>query len=327
MKYFILRVLFFCLLIFAILITVFTANLDKVILSANKYDYIRNQSLYSKKNEVNALTLGNSRSIGIDFKTLQLNGFHYWRAGGDLDETRIILKEVCRDLPELQEVFIPIYFTALIDNKNNEGLRRPFYSLRPLSAPISGDYKNWVISKLYFFGSDYEESKLDPNDIKGFSLDDEGVIILDSLDLLMSIDSLLIRSRERAQLHSLKILNSQNYNRDFIDSFKENILAIIHTAQFNNIRLIFYTPPMFYEYDRIMRENIKIDLMDDLAEICMKNKIEYYNFSQEEGLIHDFDLFLDPDHLNVDCGAIVFSQILKKRMLIFEHHNSVEPPQ
>ena len=323
MKNFIVRIAIFCAIIICILTVLFITQLDKVKLSANKYEYKRQQGLYLKTNEINALALGNSRSIGIDFKTLQLNGFHYWRAGGDLDETRIILKEVCRDLPELQEVFIPIYFTALIDNEYIEGLRRLFYSLRPLSAPISGDVKNWINSKFYFFGSDYAKTKLEVDGLSKLLINEYGVGLWESKANYISPDSLMKLSKSNAERHVNLIESAQKNESTMKNEFKKKVLSIIHTTQTNNIRLIFYSPPFHHEYDRIMKEKMAIDPRVILTNLCVSNNIEYYDFSQEDSLNSNLGLFRDSHHLNLDSGAIVLYEKLKEKMLIFEHGKAI----
>jgi hypothetical protein len=73
-----------------------------------RYEY-----LFENRNSINALALGSSHNLAIDFGVLGLQGYTIWEPGQDIFECEYQLKSLSKNIPNLQTVFINISFNTL----------------------------------------------------------------------------------------------------------------------------------------------------------------------------------------------------------------------
>ena len=103
-----------------------------------------------------------------------------------------------------------------------------------------------------------------------------------------------------------KIIIAQNSSKNYDLRIDENNIAalrdIISTCKQKKIKLIFVQSPIF-----ISKQNSFCD--SAFSELCSKNDIRYYNFSNHKTFNNHSEYFADRSHLN-DDGAKVFSNLL-----------------
>ena len=65
-----------------------------------------------------------------------------------------------------------------------------------------------------------------------------------------------------------------------------------------NIRIIFFTPPFFCDYNEQVDHQFHTIMIDTMKRMTSKYSVEYYNFSTSEFFDSDSTLFANADHLN-----------------------------
>lgn len=301
-------------LVLVTLLSLYLLNLEKVKLASNVYEFSRQKNLLAKKDSIFAISLGNSRNKAINFEVLELKGYQFYRHGGDLYEAYFSLLELAEDLPNLKTIFIPIHYTELSDNLGYEGIRRQFYSLRPMSLPLPNDFRVWLKSKFYFFSSDFDGEKINDEDLNSFELSEYGVIQIKEQKHSMNLDELLKQGSLRAEKHVTHMKSRGLSEAEMVENLSKAVKNLIATAKQKGYRLIFYTPPTVSSYLEKMEESYTVDPRKLLTKIAKQESVEYFDFSNVNEMNTGSIMFKDPDHLNVQTGSVVFSKMLKQAM-------------
>ncbi|HET9905477.1 MAG TPA: hypothetical protein VFQ23_02515, partial [Anaerolineales bacterium] len=104
--------------------------------------HFRSAKLENGKNQIEAITLGNSHSDAIDYSVLGMEGQSLAFAAADLFEVEKYSGYLVDFLPNLKRVFITIsYYSFSRDNAVFEPFRTRrigFYSTVPIWSPIAG---------------------------------------------------------------------------------------------------------------------------------------------------------------------------------------------
>ena len=78
--------------------------------------------LDERRDEIEAIALGNSHGHSIDFEALGLEGFHLWTLGQDLFETEALLRTFAPRLPRLRAVLLPVGFGSFTTDNSVVGV-------------------------------------------------------------------------------------------------------------------------------------------------------------------------------------------------------------
>lgn len=115
---------------------------NKIFIISERINDIRNGSLYKAE----AISIGNSHSVAINFETLGLEHVPLWTPGGDLFEARVILEQVYKSGARPKWLFLTLNpFILLQDNGHsinfsnsrlvhNRGRENAYLILREISA-------------------------------------------------------------------------------------------------------------------------------------------------------------------------------------------------
>lgn len=303
---------------------------------SNDYeDYqLQVEQLREQADEIEALSVGNSHSVAIDFETLGQRGYHLWRPSGDLFEARYQLEALLPSLPNVHTVYISTSYTEFRwDNgadPEREFIRQEMYSILPASAPLPGDLDNFMLGKLrsvfpfdYLIRADHWKNVFrgllvrpdDPPQPIRVRRETDGQTFNPRF-----VECSVLGDEELAEAAEIDVATHQGRmstmaasNTHLQRDAYRTAVELIRFLQERDIRVVFYTPPYYKTYTELSDPALISEMKQTMSRLQQEYGVEYYDFSADEELISDSRLFLNTDHLNL-CGARVFSTRLNQLM-------------
>lgn len=273
---------------------------------------------------VEAITLGHSHNLAIDFKALGVQGYHLYIPGSDLLEVELLDEQLADRLPRLRYVLVPLNLLFwLHDNEVTGNLasrghlcnalklmdskaclkRWPKVYLQgmlfPVMAPDHGAamVKAMIDRALGMGAIEYDEASPFP----------AGAPMMDGVKAVSEHGRMTaIREIDRAR-------QSADRYGEILPVIEQAIQRMVARARARGVRLIFFTPPYSDSYLETYQTEAAALLQQRMGIISLLRErydIEYYDFSRDERHIHDHSLFQDGSHMNRD-GAKKFTAILR----------------
>lgn len=286
----------------------------------------RMQMLMDKADKIEALAVGHSHNLALDFEALGLNGFHLWIIGSDMFEVRYLLNSILPRLPNLRMVFIPVTHHTFLHNNGLVGkgivIRHVYYATTPTLKsfrPIHNDFKYLIMGKVCSIARhDHWKGvfKAVLNQIRGNGVFDSFTADVSPTGKIgPPFENSMIgseRTKRFEELHqymklSKGVLEKQPETPETVFVVMRDIVQRLLQ---NGIRPIFYTTPVTRSYgDYVCREEAQtVQLTQSYLERLQDEfGIEYYDFFRDSSLVNHPEYFHDEDHLNTE-GAKVFSQ-------------------
>jgi len=287
----------------------------------------RMQQLLDRASEIEALAVGHSHNLAIDFDALGLNGFHLWIVGSDMFETRYLLNSIIPLLPNLKTVFIPVTpYTFLHDNSfHPKGviIRHVYYATTPTYRsflPVRNDFRNWVMGKLCGIARhDHWQGVVESTFDRSFH---GGNGPHQPSEARISKNGKIGPSFENSMAGCAKTKRFdelQQYIRLSKKVYEEHpglpetvYAALTDIAQMlgeNGIRPVFYSAPVVHDFRAYLQreEGTVLELGKTYMERLEREfDIQYYDFFSDTLFANQPEYFHDEDHLNT-LGANVFS--------------------
>ncbi|HEX7242280.1 MAG TPA: hypothetical protein VF263_18480 [Longimicrobiaceae bacterium] len=279
---------------------------------------LRVRFLEESADSLEALAVGNSHNLAIDFDALGMRGFHIWQGGTDPFELEYQLRYLMPRVPRVRTVLIPAsYFLFVSDNaalvtEDRSDLRRSFYAAQPQPRWIAGDFTHFLEAHAapvarpdHWLGV-----------VKGLATGQRvGVPTERSYcrPVLLTADSLAKDAAKRLELHrGLYTEMSQNHPR-LADDAQAALARAVDGLRERGVRVVFFTPPYYHLYERGFDPRVRDDMRRRMAALASRPGVEWHDLSQDPALTRDPANFMDGDHLSCR-GAAAFSRRLRAEM-------------
>ena len=290
----------------------------------------RYQQLEKKKASIEAITIGSSHSVAIDFQHLQLNGYHTWFFAEDLFETAVKAEAIIPELPHLKTVFLCL--PKIIFSHNNavtewgkqyRNKERIHYLLEK-DLPIANDinswangnladlvrYDHWVFMPKYLAGQDSIVPISELNSIEALTTDGN---LRGETSGMPNLERLKEISLEKLEIH-MDFMEAAEQKSISLQNRTQNALEnIIRICQQHKVELILYTPPCSQSYLQNLPKRFETQFNHCLTSLQQKFKIHYFDFSNIPDSQQNPSYFQDGTHLS-SRGAETFSKLLKERL-------------
>lgn len=289
---------------------------------------VRMQQFLARADEIEALAVGHSHNLALDFDAMELNGFHLWVVGSDMFETRYLLNSILPLLPNLRTVFIPITpYTFLHDNSLHPRgviVRHVYYVTTPTYRsffPVRRDFRYLVMGKLCgiarhdhwagVFKSLCSRSFQAGNGTHSLSRP----LISKNGRLGPPFENSMAGCQRTKRFDELK--QYMTFSKDVYEQRPElpqgvfaALTDITRRLKDNDIRPVFYSAPVVSDFRQYLHQEERdmVELADTYMERLQNEfAIKYYDFLNDTLFASQPDYFHDEDHLNT-TGARVFSK-------------------
>lgn len=288
--------------------------------------------LEAEKDQIEAVTLGNSHSDAIDYAVLGMEGQSFAFAAADLFEMEKYADTLVDQLPGLKTVFITIsYYSFSRDNATFEPFRTRrirFYSIIPVWSPIIGDTANFLAGKLD--ASTHILSVVRSDNWQGVWTNltthssSEDPFPYDGVRTTSVWGECSHYTAEQLEIHAQEIAGRNVSSSSQMaavhpglnqDAF-EALGRMIERLQSNGIRVVLFTPTYYEKYTEHFAKDGSYmidDMTDRVNKLQQTYHVEYYDFSNDEDIRHEPELFYNSDHLS-ECGHKVFTAKLREAM-------------
>ncbi len=283
--------------------------------------------------EIEAITVGHSHNLAIDFDALGLKGYHLWAVGTDMFEVRYFVNAVLPSLPELKVVLLPVdEFAFSHDNELfDPGLfvRWMYYAVTPApSSPqlIHGDFKGFLVGKLSgiarrdhwkgVFRAAWRRLRKqgEVSMPERYGITDDGLI-------RMPHEKNMVGVSETPRLAELKmyirfVSRAHKLRPDLTGDVFNALVELVERLHSNNIPLILYSTPVFRTYKQLLqRENTPslTATTEYVGRLLKTDGVQFYDLAQDTTFSHHPEFFYDEDHLNA-VGARAFSLKLRREI-------------
>jgi hypothetical protein len=293
-------------------------------------------SLMNRRNQVQAISLGNSHSDAIDFTVFGLEGQRLARGGADLFEVERYAAAVSGKLPSLQIAFVALsYYSFSRDNStldNMRDLRVELYATLPIWLPAKGDGHNFLVGKLQAYsqlmkvvqsGNWYNVihrifESAPPEDLSQSDPQYTGVRTLTPWGECahFTVEELNAHGDEIAGKNVTSSRAMAKAHPRLPDDALEALAQTIEHFQAKGVRVILFTPPYYEAYTAHFSDQAAdmIDQMRQAASLLQeKYHVEYFDFSNDPDIIRRPELFFNSDHVN-NCGRKAFTEHLLRAM-------------
>jgi len=256
--------------------------------------------------QYDAISIGNSHSVALRLELMNFEKVYYlWDDGSDLFDCFATYKYLCDNDIHTDYLFIPIPpGTELLDNgvlQLKERKRQQTYYYFGANRFAWADYRNYLKSRLLpvirpdhclsvwrnMFNQRYTQLKIFDNN--GFFIKRRNNVNLIDLE---AADTLAFeRVRTVRNIYSLiDTVESKTFNSEVVE------WGITMCKQ-NNTKVIFYTPPYYYRFNKLL-ENEHKSTQNFVNKFVIKHSnVSYYDFSNDTTFTHHFEYFINPDHL------------------------------
>ncbi len=274
-----------------------------------------------KASQIQAITVGNSHSIAIDFNTLDLQGYHLWQPASDIFEADFMLESWLPKLPMVKTVLFvasyDLFYARNIDSPSASEKHRVLYSQTPSWLVMNNDLGNFVIGKLNRVVPILHISRPDhwrrvvfnvgTNGLSDFPRAEDGQLLRPSYINCnyLSVEEMnelaeYRGNRIKKQLATVKPGTT-------VETYR-TIGEIVNYLKARNIRIVFYTPPYHDLFNQLYQGHLESDFLNTMDQLQEEYRVEYYNFSKDSAF-RDSRFFKDIHHMNL-CGAKGFSTIM-----------------
>ncbi len=297
-------------------------------------------ALMEQRDQIEALAVGNSHNLAIDFATLEQQGYHLWHNGGDIFEATYLLEVLLPDLPNVGTVYVSTPYSVFwIDNRSSDIAirRRQLYATLASWSFLENDLQNFILGKLhpllltdYWIVPDHWSrvrsalwdgggNKLVPVDRakNGQNLAD-GYVECESTPRETLDDHAAQRAADHLERQEAVIAIDPAIEH----RAKQAMTGMIDFLKGRGIRTVFFTPLYEEGYTSRYDAGTIAKMRSRMVQLTRAYGVEYYDFSANAELLADDHLFLNSDHLNL-CGAQRFSAKLKAAMA--QHTGSLAP--
>jgi len=290
----------------------------------------RYQQLFDQKEDIEAITLGSSHSVAIDFKILGLKGYHLWDFGEDLFESEYKVRYILDQLPQLKTVFLNVPYPIFVHDNARSYLgsiyknRAKLHYVTQQFELIQGDvnafakgklaplarYDHWVFLPKHFIQDSktitpvketlsIEYLGVDGN-MRGETEGFQNAAELDEVALLKLEEHLKAIHQSKQQLY---------IEKHTFQALEE----IIQLLKARNTQLILYTSPFYSSYVEAFPKDILQEFRLKITELKQKHQVNYYDFSEHQDFLDQPAYFQDGNHLSTQ-GAIAFSKLLQQTL-------------
>lgn len=292
----------------------------------------RVDKLDARRDQIEAITLGNSHSDAIDYYVLGIEGQSLAFAAADLFEVEKYAALMADELPNLKTVFIAIsYYSFSRDNGTFEPFRTRrvrFYSLVPAWSPIRGDAYNFVLGRLESYTRVMSVVRSDSwegvwtelvNDVPP-----ENPFPYDGVHTTSAWGECSHYTAEQLESHAWDIANRNVTSSSQMAAVHQgleqdafNALArTIEQLQSRGIRVVLFTPTYYEKYNEYFSEGGSYligNMHSMVGKLQQMYDVEYYDFSNDPEFAGQPELFYNSDHLG-ECGHKVFTAKLLEAM-------------
>jgi hypothetical protein len=289
-------------------------------------------TLETRKDQIEAVTLGNSHSDAIDYSVLGVEGQSLAFAAADLFEIEKYAGVLVDQLPNLKSVFITIsYYSFSRDNATFEPFRTRrigFYSIVPVWSPIAGDAPNFLLGRLDSFTHILSVVRSDNWQGVWTQLNkdtsSEDLFPYDGVHTTSVWGECSHYTAEQLEIHAREIagrnVSSSSQMAASHPGLKQDAFAALAGAieglQSNGIRVVLFTPTYYVRYTEYFAENgsdMIDDMQDQVNQLQKTYQVEYYDFSNDPDIKDQPELFYNSDHLS-ECGHEVLTAKLLEAM-------------
>lgn len=293
---------------------------------------LRMQLLQEYAAEIEVINAGNSLNRAIDYRDMDLRGFHLWDGGADLLEASYTLRTVTPMLPKLKVVLVPLNpLSFRTDNTliGRDGLRRQYYAVMPSLAswrPLPGDAGNLMRGKLSSIVREDHwrnvlHGALRP---RGDGARRRQLGEVDETGYFLPYPSRTVREDsqrvEELEGFFLELGQSVRANPRLPEMIYREFAAVIAKIRARGIRVILISPPNMESVNELFARHTTemAQLKEYVRRLGDDHGAEYLDFSTHEDFSNDPDLFMSEDHLN-RFGAAVFSRKLNDLLRLDGH--------
>lgn len=291
--------------------------------------------LSNSRDDIRAISVGNSHAQAIEFKSLGINGYHLWLPAADFFEIDHLVRYAVPKMPNIEFVLINIsYFSFRFDNAAIESrrIRRKWlYASMNRWQYIKGDRTEFITGKLNSWtGVDTVMSTKTEQVIKALI----GQNISDPLPSRgpngqrlykpyiecqhqESHDVLVRESKSPVERHLRLEQNMQSAHPHLHEDTIETVDELLNYLSEKEIEVLLYTPPYFVEYTNQYEQSKIVDMQQVARNIAEIHQVQYLDYSVHPDFINDSKVFYNADHLNL-CGARKFSQELASKINLGE---------
>jgi len=292
----------------------------------------RVEKLEARRDQIEAITLGNSHADSIDYSVLGLEGQSLALAAADLFEIEKTVLSMDDELPKLKTAFITLsYYSFSRDNAKFESLRSRrvgFYSLILVWSPIRGDLSNFLMGKLDAYTHIMSVVRSDgwkgvwlgllpsASPINPFPYDGVHTTSVWGDCFHYTAEQLESHAREIAGRNVSSSMQMAAIHPGLEQDAFDALARTIERLQSRGIRIVLFTPTYYEKYNEYFMEqgSYMIDDMKQLTDKLQQTyQVEYYNFSDDPEITTQPELFYNSDHLS-ECGHRVFSAKLLEAM-------------
>ena len=288
--------------------------------------------LESRKDQIEAVTLGNSHSSAIDYSVLGIQGQPLALAYADLFEIEKYAAVIADALPNLKTVFIAIsYYSFSRDNATFEPFRTrriQFYSMVPIWSPIKGDLSNFLLGRFESYTHVMSVVRSDNWQAVWMELGNDAAsadpFLYDGIHTVSAWGKCSHYTAEQLELHAREIggrnVTSSSQMASVHAGLEQDALdalaRTIERLQSSEIRVVLFTPTYYETYTEYFVEDgsgIMDDMKDNVNKLQQIHHVEYYDFSNDPDIKDQPELFYNSDHLS-ECGHQVFTEKLLEAM-------------
>ncbi len=288
---------------------------------------MRARHLEAKRHTVEAITLGHSHNMAIDFDALGASsGYHVWSGGSDLFEAAHAADCLARRLPRLRTVYAPINYYAFVhDNRliQREHLRIRHYASLPrrcMLPPVARPSAVWVRAATAHLSGRERLRDMVRAVLDGKATHDDVTVPPDGYlgpprSALYQQAAPTGAANARKHLALAGHLDARQATQ-VEQRMRERLIRLHRSLRSRGVRLVLYTPPYARAYTETVQEampTLMARLQDNMAQVAATTGVEYYDFGRHEAMVNDTTLFWNPTHLN-RRGAAVFSKALRVAM-------------
>ena len=288
--------------------------------------------LEARRDQIEAITLGNSHSDAVDFSVLGIDGQSLAFAAADLFEVEKYSAYLGDRLPNLKTVFIAIsYYSFSRDNATFEPfrtLRIKYYSIVPAWSPIQGDLSNFWLGRLESYTHVMSVVRSDSWQGVWTGLGNDASSAnpfpYDGVRTVSAWGNCSHYTAEQLGLHAQEIAGRNITSSSQMaavhpeleqDAF-DALARTVERLQSRGIRVILFTPTYYEKYNEhfIERGSYMVeDMKQVIGRLRKTYRVDYYDFSDDPEITSHPELFYNSDHLS-ECGNRVFSAKLLEAM-------------
>ena len=285
----------------------------------------RLENLEARNNLLEAVTLGNSHGDSINYSILGLEGQSLAFAAEDLFEVEKYAAYLDSKLPNLKTVFITIsYYSFSRDNATFQPFRTRrigFYSVVPSWSPIQGDLSNFVLGRFESYTHVMSVIRSDSwlgvwnglvtntNTTDLYSYDGVQTVSVWGQCSHYTEEQLENHAREIARKNVSSSMQMASVHPGLEQDSFNALSRTIEKLQSKGIRVILFTPTYYESYNTYFSEQ-GLSILENMKwminQLQQTYKVEYYDFSDDSGIMVHPELFYNSDHLS-ECGQRVFS--------------------